>query len=851
MKKLFLSSAVALLCIVGMHSNAQNKKEPAKASTETPPKPGAAPKDAGDHKTAPKPYKEIITDKAISKSGLFTVHKVDDKWYFEVPDSMLGREFMAITRYSKTPGGGGIYGGEEANEATMRWEKGPDNKLFLRTISLISVAKDSTEPIFRAVRNSYLDPIAAAFDIKAFGPDSSSSVIEVTDFFKGDNQVVSIDPNSKRRFNLSMLFGDRSYIETINTYPINTEIRTIKTFSSAPAQPNPFAPATGRAFPAANDAGAVTFEINTSLLLLPKVPMKKRLFDPRVGFFADDYTVYSDEQQKVDESTFITRWRLEPRDEDTDKFKRGELVEPKKQIVYYIDPATPTKWVPYLIAGVNDWNKAFEQAGFKNAIVAKEWPKNDSTMSLEDARYSVIRYFASDIENAYGPQIHDPRTGEILESHVGWYHNVMKLLHDWYFIQAAAVDPRARSMKFDDTLMGNLIRFVSSHEIGHTIGLRHNMGASSTVPVEKLRDKAFVEAHGHTPSIMDYARFNYVAQPEDGITEAGLFPRIGDYDKWAIEWGYKPILDTKDEEADKKVLNRWIIDSIGANPRLFFGTETNPYDPREQTEDLGDNNMKASAYGIKNLKRIIVKLPEWTKEEANTYDNLEEMYQQLFIQYSRYNYHVLKNIGGIYETPKSVEQTGDVYVPTPKARQQEAVTFLNDQLFATPTWLLDKNILNKFSNPVSESISDLQDNLLGSLLSSGRLERLIISGNRTTDPYTLSELFSDLNKGIWSELGTGKPIDNYRRNLQKSYLEHMTALLNAQSAPSISFNGGRITISAGEDPMKSDIPSVVRGNLVSLRARMKAAIPGTSDTMTRYHLQDLVERIDRALDPRK
>jgi len=463
----------------------------------------------------PKPYKEIITDKAVTKKGLFIVHKVEDKYYFEIPDSALNQEILAVTRFSKVPGGGRSYGGEIVNQQTIKFEKGPNNTVFLRVITLISYA-DSTNIISKAVANSYLDPIAASFPVAAYHKDSvaktSSSVIEDTDFFKGDNQVVSLNPRTKRNMNVSGIAADRSYIQSINTYPINTEIKTVKTFSSSPSTPgltlsaSPFP--TTSSLPAAEAAGAITMELNTSFLLLPKTPMKRRFFDPRVGFFADDYVYYSDNQQKVESQVFAVRYRLEPKDEDIEKYKKGELVEPKKQIVYYIDPATPKQWRPYLIAGINDWQKAFEKAGFKNAIVGKEWPENDSTMSLEDARFCVIRYFASDIENAYGPNVHDPRSGEILESHIGWYHNVMQLVHDWYFVQAAAVDPKARKMKFDDELMGQLIRFVSSHEVGHTLGLRHNMGSSSKTPVEKLRDKAWVEANGHTASIMDYARFN-------------------------------------------------------------------------------------------------------------------------------------------------------------------------------------------------------------------------------------------------------------------------------------------------------------------------------------------------------
>ncbi len=825
------------LAVTAKHKHKKNNS-PAVAS---------APKTDTATKKGPKAYDKVITDKAVTKKGLITVHKLDDKWYFEIADSLMNRQMIVTTRYSKMAGGGGVYAGEMANNQTVLWEKGPDNKVFLRVVTVISVA-DSAHSIYKAVTSSNINPIAWSFEIKALGKDTSSVVIDVTDFFKGDNQPVTLHEFNKKRFNLGGQISDRSYIAEINTFPINTEVKVVRTFNSTPSftHPSPGSfPSTTLA--AARVANAVTIETNNSFVLLPKVPMKKRIFDPRVGYFADEYTIFSDDQQKVDDQTFIVRWRLEPKDEDTSKWKRGELVEPKKPIVYYIDPATPKKWRPYLIQGVNDWQVAFERAGFKNAIMAKEWDMKDSTINLEDARLSVIRYLPSDIENAYGPNVHDPRSGEIIESHIGWFHNVMKLVHDWYMIQAAAVDPRARKMEFDDSLMGQLIRFVSSHEVGHTLGLRHNMGSSSRTPVEKLRDKAWVEANGHTASIMDYARFNYVAQPEDNISEVGLFPRIGDYDKWAIMWGYKASF-TKDEKEDRKVVNKWAVDSLKANPRLWFGTESNPYDPREQTEDLGDNSMKASEYGIRNLKRILVKLPEWTKEEADKYDDLSDMYYQLAGQFSRYMGHVLKNVGGVYETPKSVEQTGeDVYEPTPKAIQQEAVAFLNKQLFETPEWLLNREILNKISYPVtSEYVNNIQINVLNSLLSGGRLYRLSTSANRFGDnsTYSIENMIDDVKSGIWSELTNNKPIDGYRRNLQKAYVDALSNIINpVAGAPA---NGFNLT----SNTKNTDVVSVVRAHLTALRGQITAAILGTKDKMSKYHLMDVSERIRKALDPK-
>lgn len=820
---------------------------PAAPGAQTPGAPGAGgPRSAAS--TGPKPYKEVITEKAKTSKGLFSVHKVDDKYYFEIADSVLGRDIMAITRFSKIAAGAGLYGGEQANQQVIQFEKGPDNKVFLRVVTLIATANDSTQPIYKAVRNSAVDPIAAAFDVKALSKDSSGVVIDVTDFFKGDNQPVSLNAGTKRRLNLGGLASDRSYIESIRSYPINTEVRTVKTFSASAgggfgAAPSPFPSAS---IPAASTAGAITMELNTSFLLLPKIPAAKRLVDPRIGFFADDYTVYSDDQQKVEQSNFIVRWRLEPKPEDVEKWKRGELVEPAKPIIYYIDPATPKKWRQYLIQGVNDWQAAFEKAGFKNAIMGKEWPENDPTMSLEDARFSVIRYFASDIQNAYGPNAHDPRSGEIIESHIGWYHNVMELLHDWYFVQTAAVDPDARKMKFDDDLMGNLIRFVSSHEVGHTLGLRHNMGSSSKTPVEKLRDKAWVEANGHTASIMDYARFNYVAQPEDNISKVGLFPRIGDYDKWAIEWGYG-FAQGKDEEAQKLSLSKKYNERLAANPRIWFGTYEygNFNDPRTQSEDLSDNAMKASEYGIKNLKRIMAKLSEYTKEEGDRYENLAQMYRQIAGQFNRYIGHVSRNIGGYYETTKSVEQTGDVYEVVPKATQKDAVAFLNAQVFSTPTWMMDNNILNKISTPLTNQVSSIQVNALNSLLSASRLSGMANMAVRSPGAYNVDEFYADLKKGIFNEVATRTKISAERRTLQKAYVDRMLSILNPAPASGITLSVGGAT---GSDLSRTDVSSITRAHINQLRNELNAAAAAYTDNMSKYHLQDLVARIKEAME---
>ncbi len=797
--------------------------------------------------TGLKPYREVITSKAISDAGLFWVHRVEDKYYFEIPDSLFGREILTVNRISKAsagmraPGSFFGYGGDQIGQNVIRFEKGPNYKVFIRTISFAEYAKDSTSPMFTSVTNSNIQPITAAFDIKSLGRDSSGVVIEITDFINSDNEVLNFNSGLKPMLRLASLQSDKSYIVSVKSYPINVEIKTVKTYTRSPA------PTTAGGFGGGGTGGGnMTMELNSSMVLLPKVPMQSRYFDSRVGYFTVGYTDFDVNPQGVKAISLVKRWKLEPKDEDWDKYKRGELVEPKKQIIFYIDPATPKKWIPYLVQGVNDWQGAFEKAGFKNAIVAKMAPtkEEDSSWSLDDARNSAIVYKPSDIANASGPSISDPRSGEIMESHINWYHNVMELVRNWYMIQAAPNDPRARQMLFPDELMGRLVRFVSSHEVGHTLGLRHNFGSSSSVPVENLRNKAWVDANGHTPSIMDYARFNYVAQPEDGLSGEELQARIGDYDRWAIEWGYRLFPEYTGPDAEKTKLNKWVMEKL-KNHRLWWGDgESNQDDPRSQSEDLGDDAVKASLYGIKNLQRIIPELMQWTKEENADYENLGDVYNQVTGQFNRYMGHVSRNVSGIYKTPRVIEDTEPVYVYEPKAKQVEAVAFLNQQLFSTPTWLLRNEILERTGGNPLTIIGTMQDGVLNRLFGSYTLGKMIQAETSIgNNAYRMVDLFSDLKKGIWTELSTRKPIDIYRRNLQKSYINILSSMLNP---PAVSAGG--ITVSGAMD--KSDISSVIRAHLTALRAEINAAVAGTSDPMSKYHLQDVLKRIDNALNPK-
>jgi hypothetical protein len=788
------------------------------ATTDTTKKDSAKP----DPRSIIKSYSQVITSSYTTKRGLFTVHECKDTVYFEIPDSILHRDIEVINRLSAGPGGTGVYAGEVLDEKTIQFERNPaDSTIRIRYDLVISTA-DSTSDIFNAVTKSNVNPIAFSFPIKAYNSDHSAYVIDMSKWLKdGKAFVNTVNPGNG--LSRSGVGGFRDFnIEFIHVYPINVEIAISKNADSRIA-----------GLPQGTPASLTSI---SSFVELPAVPMQQRIADPRVGYFADQEFHFSDDQQRVEDRRFILRWRLEPRDEDRARWLAGQLVEPKKPIVIYIDPATPRQWRPYLIEGINDWQRAFEQAGFKNAISGREWPEGDTTMHMDDARYSFVNYLPSEITNAYGPQIHDPRSGEIIQTKIGWYHNVMQLLHEWYMIQAGAVDPRARKAKFDDALMGQLIRFVSSHEVGHTLGLRHNMGSSSTTPVDSLRSRHYLAVHGHTPSIMDYARFNYVAQPEDNIPEEYLFPHIGEYDRWAIQWGYMSAA-SRDAERDKLAMRKLVTDSTAANPRLWFGAdnrETGRSDPRCLSEDLGDDAAKASEYGIKNLQRILPNLPAWTHEEGGTYDEMTEMYQSLKDQFTRYMQQVMTNIGGVYTTPRGEDEKGVVYSPTPAARQAEAVSFFNRELFTTPTWLLDERVTRFASQPAQPNfVEDLQVRVLNSLLDIGKINQILANARQfPAQAYHIEDYFSALHKGIWSELKTGHPIDPYRRNLQKSYIASIQNIL----------------LSTKADQTETDAFSLIRADILLLQSEIAADLPRVTDAMTRYHLQDLQVRIRKTLD---
>jgi Met-zincin/Domain of unknown function (DUF5117)/Domain of unknown function (DUF5118) len=777
-----------------------------------------------------RPYDRVITKDAQTKTGVFTVHRIKDRLYYEIPKEQLGREFLWVSQIRSTTLGAG-QGGQAAGNRVVRWERRGD-RVFLRSVSY-EIRADDKSPIARAVHDANYDPIVMSFNIDALGKNDAP-VIEVTRLFTTDVPEFS----GRSRLRARTFDQSRSFVDRAAVFPTNIEVEAIQTYNNPPddnagrgGAPTP-APGGGRGA-APVRPGSASVVMHYSMVQLPEKPMQPRLFDERVGYFTAQTTDYGLDVHKAKEVRYITRYRLEKKDPN------AALSEPVKPIVYYIDPATPMKWRPWLKKGIEDWQPAFEAAGFKNAIVAKDppTPEQDPDWSPEDARYSVVRWLPSTTENAVGPHIHDPRSGEIIEADIQFYHNVMNLARDWYFTQVGPLDSRAKTLPLPDDLMGRLIEYVVCHEVGHTLGFQHNMKSSSTVPADKLRDPQFLKTMGHTPSIMDYSRFNYVVQPEDKVDPNDLVPRVGAYDVFAVKWGYTPIATAKSPEEEKKTLDLWAHEQDSKPWLRFSTTGSRGADPGEETEAVGDQDAVAStALGLKNLQRVVdMLIPATTAKTGEPYDDLDELYGRLLGQWSTELSHVANIVGGFDSQEKYVGQNGVLFTPIAKPRQLQAVQFLNANAFKTPAFLIKPEILRRIEpTGVVERIASGQRRVLNSLLSSARVERLVeqeaIDGDAA---YRPTDFLADVRKGVWSEVyGEGPAvIDAYRRNLQREYVSLLSERINGrQTAP-------------------DDARAFFRGELKTLDSDLKGAASRTTDRETKLHIEDIQTQIARALDP--
>jgi hypothetical protein len=811
--------------------NAQDPPPPQEPAATGTPRPGLTPPT-----TEPQPYEKVITKDAKSKKGIFTVHQVKDKYYYEIPKKEFNKEFLWVAQIARTTLGVG-YGGQALGNRVVRWERN-ENKINLRNINY-SVVADPSKPIAQAVQASNNDSILMTFPVAAWGPDGAA-VIEVSRLFNTD----VFEFSARQRLNATTMDPTRSFIERISPYPENIEAEASQTYTRIPA---PAGLTTAPATTGGMNPGSATVVLHHSMVKLPENPMMPRVFDERVGYFTVSQMDYGRDDHKAPERHYITRWRLEKKDPN------AELSEPVKPIVFWIDSATPTKWIPYMKRGVEKWQKAFEAAGFKNAIIAKlaPTPQQDPDFSPEDARYSVIRWLPSTIENASGPHVHDPRTGEILESDIQFYHNIMNLQRSWYFLQAGPLDPRAQKLPLPDDLMGTLLEFVVAHEVGHTLGFQHNMKASSNYPQEKVRDRDWVHKMGHTPSIMDYSRFNYVAQPEDNIDVADLVPGIGPYDVWATMWGYKPISGAQTPDAEKPTLDEWAHQQ-DTTPWYRFSTDgAAGSDPGELTEAVGDADaVKSTTLGIANLHRVARMLvAATTTEKGEPYDDLSELYGRMLGQWTLEVNHVAAVVGGFNSQQKHIGQNGVRFTPVPKARQVEAVKFLNDNAFATPMWAIDKEVLRRIE-PIGalNRIRNAQNSVLNNLLSSARFARLVEQQALDGDTaYQPAEFLADVRKGVWKELdGPHVKIDAYRRNLQRAYLDLANNKVN--TAPQ--------TLPPGFPPQfaalfvtSGDERPFYRAELRALNASVSGALARTTDRATRVHLEGVRDQIAKILNP--
>jgi hypothetical protein len=793
-------------------------------------KPGApmeAPGFPGMEAHEPKPYDKVVTAEARTQAGLLTVHQVKDKIYLEIPKERLEKDLLLVATLAQVPEGVD-HAGKELNDDIVRFYL-KDNHVYFHRVSHYLTA-DPNQPIASAVAASQRDVILQAFNVEAYAKDGSP-VIEVSRFFTSEVG----DFSARTTLNATMLDPTRSYVDRVKAFPRNLRVDAIQTYTLAP-YPAGVTPMPGMPMPPARSASV---KVAYSFVELPETPMRPRVMDDRVGFFSVNRLDYGTAEHRAKPETFINRWRLEKKDPS------AALSEPVKPIVWYIDAATPARWVPFIKKGVEAWNVAFEAAGFKNAVQARSFPtkEEDPEFDPDDVRYSVIRWVPSAIENAYGPCITDPRTGEILNADIVVYHNIQLLQRDWYFSQVGPLDPRAATLPLPDDLMGDLIAYVVTHECGHSLGLPHNMKASSLYPTDKLRDKAWLKEMGHTPTLMDYCRFNYVVQPEDGIDPELLRPKIGPYDIFSIKWGYAPL----PADQEHATLNAWCREQ-DTKPWLRFSTPgAGDSDPFENTEAVGDADaVKATTLGTKNLQRAMAMLPKAVKKDGEDDEDLDHLYAVLWSQWSNELNHVAVLVGGFDSQNKHQGQEGAVFTPVPKARQQEAVRYLGKAVFQTPDWLLPSAILDRLSPAEGgRRLLNLQKRVLNTVLQRRRVARLqeheMLLGDKA---YRVQDLLADLRAGLFTELSAPKPaVAPLRRNLQRAYLDLLDDRINhGNPVLPVQYQA------YGYPELPDDSRAAFRAELKSLQTQIAAKAPLAAQP-TRAHLEDLKDRIARILDP--
>ncbi|MEP6621495.1 MAG: zinc-dependent metalloprotease [bacterium] len=841
-------TSLRLALMIGMAAPlaAQNPTGGAPVPTPTPGE-GAQQVPTPAVRRPPRPYGQVITARAHTERGALTAHKVDDRYFLEVADSIVGRDWLLVSRLSGVPAGSGGFqsAGSSVNERMVRWERVND-RVQLKSISVDAVADDSL-PIAKSVSQNNYAPILASFPIQAFGRDSNTYVIDVTDFFGGDTPALSgLTAAQRRTYGVRRFDVARSYVSGIRAFPINVEVRHVQTFDATDP-------------PGDRSGGTVSLEMRQSLVLLPREPMRVRNFDERVGFFTVNRVNYGLDEQKAATQTFITRWRLEPKDPAA--YARGELVEPIKPITYYIDPATPTKWKRYVKEGVEQWQTVFEKAGFKHAIIAKEAPTKaqDPDWDPDDARVSMVRWAASLVRNAVGPHTSDPRTGEIINSEITWYHNHMRSYRNRLLLETGAANPAARTLDIPEELMGETMRQVITHEIGHALGLQHNMVASSSFPVDSLRSPSFTSKYGVSATIMDYARQNYVAQPGDGLKPKDFIRRLGPFDDFAINWGYR-VIPTKTADDEKPTLNSWLTRQSGPMPYRYVPQGLGSIDPRAQTEDIGDDPVKATTYAIANYKRMIPNLIAWTTKAGDDYGDLDELYTEGIGQWSLYMGHVATLIGGVNVDLKTSDQSGAVYTIVPKAKQKSALAFLNDNALVTPEWLQPADIAARIG---PSGLAARQVNVLNSLLSNARLGRLAeIEKFDAAKAYPVAEYMEDVKRDIWEGAAGNNP-DANRRQLQRAYVARLGAIINPPPTPATPAGGGAGAGGAGGPAQparpflapvvldRSDLPALARSQLRDIQRMARSATASGRGTVAKAHWADVADRIAEILDPGK